>query len=127
MVEICGTNGAVHFRLPDGHKELELKLRAVLQREEELEAAVEAERERVTFLLDAISRYLYELRNYPESAAAKWIELDLAAKRAGGEAFSRRGTALYDLFRELEAMGADSLSLEVLAAFQAARHIWYRP
>jgi hypothetical protein len=126
MIEICGADGKVHFRVPEGHKELELKLRAVLMREEALEAQVEAERERVAFLLDAISKYLYELRNYPESAAAKWIELDLAARRAGGEAFARRGTALYHLFKALDQMGADSLSLEVLAAFQAARHVWYR-
>jgi hypothetical protein len=104
-------------------REFDLMLSAALRREEELAVAVETERERVKFLLDAIASYLYELRNYPESAASKSIELSLASHRVGSMAFGRRGLALYDLFKALDRMGPDMLSLEVLAALQTARHL----
>jgi hypothetical protein len=101
-------------------KELELKLAGTLSREQRILAELEAERERCSCLIRAIEEYLYELDRYPESARSKQYILRIATTANMQRDFAR-GQALYALYKALDDMGADSLSLEVLAALSVLK------
>ena len=100
--------------------ELELKLAGTLAREQRTLAVLEAERERYSCLFRAVEAYLYELDRYPDSAQSKQYLLR-HAMRTDRSVEDARGRALFALYQALDEMGADYLSLEVLAALQVLK------
>lgn len=96
-------------------KELELKLKAALDREQQLEVDLELERERNRELVAALIGYIAD-------PTAPLQTLHAALLRCTSSTYTDRSMALHRLYRALDAMGADYLSLDVLAALQAIRH-----
>ena len=96
--------------------EIELKYAAALRREQDLEAALEAERERCRELAEAVAVYLID-------AAASPHALGAALRRAQASPYAGRGRALAALWRALDVMKRDELlSIEALAALQVVQH-----
>jgi hypothetical protein len=81
---------------------------------------LEAERERCACLMRAIEAFLYELDRYPASAQSKQGILRLATAANRKKDFAR-GSALWALYKALDDMGADNLSLEVMAALSVLK------
>lgn len=96
--------------------ELELMYAAALRREQALEAALEAERERCRELIAAVAGYLADVTGSPHA-------LEAALKRAQASPYADRGRALAALWRALDAMKRDDLlSIEALAALQVVQY-----
>jgi hypothetical protein len=96
--------------------EIELKYAAALRREQDLEAALEAERERCRALADAIAGYLADVTAAPHT-------LEAALRRTQASPYAERGKALAALWRALDALKRDErLSIEALAALQVVQH-----